>query len=142
MDASTLEQLAANIKAWGNELGFSAIGIADVDLGNAEEKLLRWLKQNYHGTMDYMARHGAKRARPAELVPGTLRVISVRQDYSVDEVRDSHEVLKDGARAFVARYAMGRDYHKILRGKLKRLAKKIELPSAIFSIACSPTARR
>ena len=132
MNASTLDQLAANIKAWGNELGFSAIGIADVDLGNAEEKLLRWLEQNYHGTMDYMARHGAKRARPSELVPGTLRVISVRQDYSTDDVRDSDEVLKDGARAFVARYAMGRDYHKILRGKLKQLAKEIELAVGEF----------
>ena len=117
MNATTLDQLAANIKTWGDELGFSAVGIADVDLANAEEKLLHWLEQNYHGTMDYMARHGVKRARPAELVPGTLRVISVRHDYSVDEVRDSHEVLQDGERAFVARYALGRGYHKILRGK-------------------------
>ena len=126
MNASMLDQLATNIKTWGNELGFSAVGIADVELGNAEEKLLRWLEQNYHGTMDYMARHGVKRARPAELVPGTLRVICVRQDYSVAAVRDSEEVLADGERAFVARYALGRDYHKILRGKLKRLAEKIE----------------
>ena len=126
MNASMLNQLAANIKTWGNDLGFSAVGVADVDLANAEEKLLYWLEQNYHGTMDYMARHGAKRSRPAELVPGTLRVISVRHDYSVDSVRDSNEVLEDGERAFIARYAMGRDYHKILRGKLKQLVQKIE----------------
>ena len=126
MNASTLDQLAANIKMWGTELGFSAVGIADVDLGNAEEKLLRWLENDYHGTMDYMARHGVKRARPAELVPGTLRVISLRHDYSADDVRDSNEVLEDGERAFVARYALGRDYHKILRSKLKRVAEKIE----------------
>ncbi len=122
----SLDQLAQDIKTWGVELGFSAIGIADVDLHEAEEKLLRWLEQNYHGTMDYMARHGVKRARPADLVPGTLRVISVRHDYSVDEVCDSDAVLADHERAFIARYALGRDYHKILRGKLKRLAEKIE----------------
>ncbi len=126
MNNSTLDQLAGSIKTWGKDLGFSAVGIADVDLRDAEEKLLRWLENNYHGTMDYMARHGAKRARPAELVPGTLRVISVRHDYCVDEVRDSNEILGNGERAFIARYALGRDYHKILRGKLKRLAKKIE----------------
>ena len=122
----SLDQLARDIKTWGVELGFSAVGIADVDLRQAEEKLLRWLEQNYHGTMDYMARHGVKRARPAELVPGTLRVISVRHDYSVDEVCDSDAVLADRERAFIARYALGRDYHKILRGKLQRLAEKIE----------------
>ncbi len=122
----SLDQLARDIKTWGVELGFSAVGIADVDLHEAEEKLLRWLEQNYHGAMDYMARHGVKRARPAELVPGTLRVISVRHDYSVDEVCDSDAVLADRERAFIARYALGRDYHKIMRGKLKRLAEKIE----------------
>ncbi len=122
----SLDQLAQDIKTWGVELGFSAVGIADVDLHEAEEKLLSWLEQNYHGAMDYMARHGVKRARPAELVPGTLRVISVRHDYSVDKVCDSDTVLADRERAFIARYALGRDYHKILRGKLKRLAEKIE----------------
>ena len=127
-----LDQLAANIKSWGNELGFSAVGITDVDLSNAEEKLLRWLEQNYHGTMDYMARHGVKRARPAELVPGTLRVICMRHDYSTEAVCDSDEVLRDGERAFIARYALGRDYHKILRGKLKRLTEKIEVAIGDF----------
>jgi epoxyqueuosine reductase len=132
--AYDLDQLARDIKAWGIELGFSAAGIADVDLHEAEEKLRQWLAQHYHGTMDYMARHGTKRTRPAELVPGTLRVISVRHDYSTPEVADSEEVLADGERAFIARYALGRDYHKILRGKLKRLAQKIE--TAVGEFQC------
>ena len=121
-----LDQLAHNIKTWGTQLGFSAVGISDVDLSVAEKKLQQWLAQQYHGTMDYMARHGTKRTRPAELVPGTLRVISVRQDYSVREVADSGAVLADGERAFIARYALGRDYHKVLRNKLQQLAEKIE----------------
>ncbi len=121
-----LAGLATQIKFWGKALGFSAVGIADIDLSQAEEKLLRWLEKNYHGTMGYMARHGTKRSRPAELVPGTLRVISVRHDYSVEDVQDGDQVLANGEKAFIARYALGRDYHKILRGKLKRLAEQIE----------------
>ncbi len=130
--APDLDQLARDIKTWGKELGFSAVGVADVDLHQAEEKLQQWLAQKYHGTMDYMARHGTKRTRPADLVPGTLRVISVRHDYSTPEVADSEQVLADGERAFIARYALGRDYHKILRGKLKRLAEKIETAIGAF----------
>ncbi|MDQ3260190.1 MAG: tRNA epoxyqueuosine(34) reductase QueG [Pseudomonadota bacterium] len=130
--ASDLEQLARNIKTWGLDLGFSAVGIADVDLHTAEDKLQQWLAQQYHGTMDYMARYGTKRTRPAELVPGTLRVISVRHDYSTPDVADSEAVLADGEHAFIARYALGRDYHKILRGKLKRLAEKIETTVGSF----------
>jgi epoxyqueuosine reductase len=121
-----LAKLAQQIKSWGHEMEFSAVGIADVDLASAEKNLLRWLEKNYHGTMGYMARHGTKRSRPAELVPGTLRVISVRHDYSVADSQNSDEVLANGEQAFIARYALGRDYHKILRGKLKRLAEKIE----------------
>ncbi len=121
-----LADLAEQIKSWGKSLGFSAIGIADVDLASAETNLLAWLEKSYHGTMDYMARHGTKRSRPAELVPGTLRVISARHDYSVADAQDSDENLANGEQAFIARYALGRDYHKILRGKLKRLAEKIE----------------
>lgn len=127
-----LDQVARDIKAWGTQLGFSAVGIADVDLHEAEKKLRRWLAQQYHGTMDYMARHGAKRTRPAELVPGTVRVISVRHDYSPSHVADSKKVLADGERAFIARYALGRDYHMILRAKLKRLAEKIETAAGAF----------
>lgn len=118
--------LASDIKTWGLELGFSAIGIADVDLSQAEEKLRTWLDQHYHGTMDYMARHGTRRTRPAELVPGTLRIISVRHDYSTLTAASSEQILESRKKAFIARYALGRDYHKILRSKLQRLALKIQ----------------
>ncbi len=116
--------LATCIKAWGGELGFQAVGIAQADLGQAEQRLLDWLAQGYHGEMDYMARHGARRARPAALVPGTLCVISVRMDY-LPEAAASARVLADPDQAFIARYALGRDYHKVLRSRLQRLADRV-----------------
>ena len=119
-----LAHLAVAIKAWGRELGFQATGIADVDLGAAESGLAEWLAHGFHGEMGYMARHGASRARPAELVPGTVRVISVRIDY-LPEAAPSESVLADGAKAFVSRYALGRDYHKVLRARLQKLADRI-----------------
>jgi epoxyqueuosine reductase len=132
MDADTptrraspdLAPLAATIKAWGRELGFDAIGVADADLGAAEHRLAEWLARGFHGEMDYMARHGARRARPAELVPGTLRVISARMDY-LPEAADADAVLGERTRAYISRYALGRDYHKVLRGRLQRLADRI-----------------
>lgn len=123
--------LAATIKAWGSELGFQAVGIADVDLGPAEQRLLAWLAAGRHGELDYMARHGARRARPAELVPGTVRVISARMDY-LPEAADSWQVMDDGERAFVSRYALGRDYHKVLRGRLQRLADRVAVEIGAF----------
>src|SRR5574342_175679 len=117
--------LAATIKTWGRELGFQAIGIADTDLSAAEPRLAAWIERGFSGEMDYMRRHGAKRTRPAGLIPGTVRVISARMDYR-PRSSDSSEILGDRGRAFVARYALGRDYHKVLRGRLKRLAKRIE----------------
>jgi epoxyqueuosine reductase len=123
--------LAATIKAWGGELGFQAVGIADVDLGPAEQRLLEWLSAGRHGELDYMARHGAKRARPAELVPGTVRVITARMDY-LPEAVDSWQVVEDGERAFVSRYALGRDYHKVLRGRLQRLADRVAAEIGAF----------
>jgi len=117
-------QLAVTIKAWGGELGFQAVGITDVDLDAAAPRLLDWLAAGRHGELDYMARHGAKRARPAELVPGTVRVISARMDY-LPEASGSERVLADGTRAFVSRYALGRDYHKVLRARLRQLADRI-----------------
>jgi epoxyqueuosine reductase len=123
--APDLAQLAARIKQWGLELGFQAVGIADTDLGQAEERLLAWLAAGMHGEMDYMAKHGAKRARPAELVPGTLRVISLRMNYQPPAARDSWEVMQDSTRAFVSRYALGRDYHKVLRNRIEQLARRI-----------------
>jgi epoxyqueuosine reductase len=120
-----LAALAAAVKTWGRELGFQAVGIADADLGRAEARLAEWLARGFHGELDYMARHGAKRARPAALVPGTLRVISARMDYS-PAAADAAATLADGARAYVSRYALGRDYHKVLRARLQRLADRIE----------------
>jgi len=112
--------LAAEIKQWGRALGFQAVGIADCDLAAAEPRLLEWLARGWHGEMEYMARHGARRARPAELVPGTLRVISCRMDYL-----PAREPADDPARALIARYARGRDYHKVLRSRLQALCDRI-----------------
>ena len=123
-DRDDLNALALTIKTWARELGFQAVGIADVDLSAAEPLLLKWLARGFHGEMDYMARHGVRRARPAELVPGTVRVISVRLDY-MPAAESAEAVLADSERAFVARYALGRDYHKVLRGRLQQLADRI-----------------
>ncbi|MBI5889804.1 MAG: tRNA epoxyqueuosine(34) reductase QueG [Nitrosomonadales bacterium] len=122
--------LAARIKAWGAALGFQAVGIGDTHLEAAETHLLQWLAEGHHGAMDYMAKHGAKRARPDELVPGTLRVISVRMNYDPEQALDSRAVLADGSRAFVSRYALGRDYHKVLRNRLEKLAQQIRSEAA------------
>src|SRR6266478_1728513 len=116
--------LAATVKTWGRELGFQAVGIADTDLAAVEPGLAAWLERGFAGELDYMRKHGAKRTRPASLVPGTLRIISARMDYRPDAA-DSERILEDGSKAFVARYALGRDYHKVLRARLRRLAEKI-----------------
>lgn len=118
--------LKAQIKAWALELGFANMGVAGIDLGDAEAALADWLAAGFHGEMDYMARHGTKRARPAELVPGTLSVISVRMDYWSEGDRAVAETaLADGNRAYISRYALGRDYHKVLRNRLQKLAGRI-----------------
>lgn len=123
--------LAATIKMWGRELGFQAVGIADTDLSAAEPRLGAWLESGFGGELHYMRKHGAKRTRPARLVPGTLRVISARMDYR-PSASDSGETLSDGSRAFVARYALGRDYHKLMRSRLKRLAGRIATEIGAF----------
>ena len=120
-----LSALARDIRAWGRELGFGEIGIADTGLEAEEARLIAWLELGFHGEMDYMARHGARRARPAELVPGTLRVITARLDYLAPGARDAAATLADDGKAYVSRYALGRDYHKVLRAKLARLAARI-----------------
>ena len=120
-----LIQLAQHIKQWGRALGFAEVGIADCDLSAAETGLLAWLDQAFHGEMDYMAAHGVKRSRPADLVPGTLRIISVRLDYFPPAAADPHAVMADADAAYLARYALGRDYHKVLRNRLQSLAEKI-----------------
>ena len=119
--------LAQQIKAWGAELGFQAVGIADADLSAAEPRLLEWLAQGWHGEMEYMARHGTLRARPQELHPGTLRVISCRMDYLQGETEED-----DPQRAQIARYARGRDYHKVLRSRLQALCERIKAEVGAF----------
>ena len=119
-----LSGLAATIKAWGRELGFQAVGVADIDLAGAWAQLAEWVSRGYHGEMNYMAKHGSRRSRPEELVPGTLRVICARMDYR-PEAADSAQVLGEGGKAFVARYALGRDYHNLVRARLQSLAVRI-----------------
>jgi epoxyqueuosine reductase len=126
-------ELAGRIREWGAELGFQAVGIGNTDLAEAETRLMEWLANGYHGEMDYMAKHGAKRARPAALIPGTQRVISLRMDYFPAQAADSWAVLQDGSRAYISRYALGRDYHKVLRARLERLAQKIRAEIGEFS---------
>ena len=119
-----LAALAEKVKSWGRELGFQAVGIADTDLSEAEPRLRAWLASGFAGELDYMRKHGGKRTQPASLVPGTLRIISARMDYR-PRATESWSVLADGSKAFVARYALGRDYHKVLRGRLRQLAERI-----------------
>ncbi|KHL68187.1 iron-sulfur cluster binding protein [Pseudomonas flexibilis] len=120
-----LDTLARSIKDWGRELGFQQVGIADVDLGTHEQYLQDWLAAGYQGEMDYMAAHGHKRSRPAELVEGTRRVISVRMDYLPGDTGMA-ERLADPEQAYVSRYALGRDYHKLVRKRLQQLAERIQ----------------
>jgi len=117
--------LVLDIKRWGSELGFQQVGIADCELGEAETRLLEWVGKGYHGEMEYLERHGTKRSRPAELIPGTLRVIAARMNYTPPNARDTAEVLADGSRAFISRYALGRDYHKLMRRRMQLLADRI-----------------
>ncbi len=118
-------QLAGRIRTWARELGFQRCGVAGVELGEDEAHLLDWLAAGRHGDMAWMAQHGTRRSRPAELRPGTLRVISVRMDYAGSEPEADWTALADGERAYVARYARGRDYHKLLRTRLQKLADRI-----------------
>lgn len=119
--------LAARIKTWGTELGFTKMGITGVELDEDEVHLLAWLREGRHGTMDYMQRHGTRRSRPAELQPGTIRVISARMDYSPTgaDAEAAWRTLRDGEQAYIARYALGRDYHKLIRNRLQKLADRI-----------------
>lgn len=120
------EKLVRQIKSWGLELGFQQLGITDIELENAESRLKEWLRAKYHGEMEYMARHGNRRSRPGELVPNTVRVISARMDFLPDEKTPPAAILEKGDRAYIARYALGRDYHKVLRKRLQKLADRIE----------------
>jgi len=127
--------LANKIKQWGLELGFDKVGICDINLSQYEQTLQAWLDAGYHGEMEWMARHGMMRARPAELLPGTLRVISVRMQYLPEEAKFA-QTLNNPAHAYISRYALGRDYHKLLRNQLKKLGDKIQ--HEIPELNCRP----
>ncbi len=118
-------QLAQKIKTWGQELGFQKIAISNASTGEHEGHLQRWLEKGYHGEMEYMSRHGTKRSRPSELQPGTARVITARMDYLPADTQ-LVEVLKDSSKAYISRYTLGRDYHKLIRKRLTQLGKRVE----------------
>src|SRR6056297_4157548 len=120
-----MSELAARIRAWAEELGFQQCGIARPELAADEARLARWLAEGRHGTMHYMEKHGTRRSRPAELVPGTVSVICVRMDYLPEQAEDARQLLDHPSRAYVSRYALGRDYHKVLRRRLQRLSERI-----------------
>jgi epoxyqueuosine reductase len=125
LPAIDLAALRARVLELAREMGFQRCGISGVDLGEDEAHLADWLARGLYGSMDWMARHGLMRARPAELLPGTVRVISVGLDYGRRDDGEAWETLASGERAYVARYALGRDYHKLMRGRLQKLADRI-----------------
>ncbi len=117
--------LLDRIREWGDALGFQALGFTGVDLQQHEEYLQKWLAKGYHGEMEWMARHGSKRSQPNALVPGTCTVITARMDY-LPEGADAEQVLSQSELAYISRYALGRDYHKLMRARLAKLARQIE----------------
>ncbi|MBH3345851.1 tRNA epoxyqueuosine(34) reductase QueG [Pseudomonas parafulva] len=127
MSASTpdLDALAHNIKLWGQELGFAHVGIAGIDLGEHEHHLQRWLDAGYQGEMEYLGAHGSKRAHPEQLIPGTVRVVSLRMDYLPGDTQMAQR-LAQPEKAYVSRYALGRDYHKLVRKRVQSLADRIQ----------------
>ncbi|MDC8773145.1 tRNA epoxyqueuosine(34) reductase QueG [Roseateles albus] len=130
IDAKTLAELLEQLRGWALELGFSQIGVADIDLSSAEPGLLAWLEAGFHGQMHYMQAHGLKRARPAELVPGTVRVLTARMDYLPRDTPPDWQAIEwaglaDPQRAQLSIYARGRDYHKVLRNRLQQLATQL-----------------
>jgi epoxyqueuosine reductase len=124
--------MARRLRAMAGEFGFQRFGITGIELAQDEAHLQRWLDEGLHGTMDWMARHGDKRARPDALIPGTLRVISVGLDYGRNDSDDAWQTLADGRRAYVARYALGRDYHKLMRNRLQKLAERMQQEVGAF----------
>lgn len=124
--------LAARVRALAGEFGFQRCGIAGIELGKDEDYLRDWLAQGLYGSMAWMAQHGDKRSRPQDLIPGTLRVISVGLDYGRNDSDDAWDTLADGRRAYVARYALGRDYHKLMRNRLQKLAEQLQKEFGAF----------
>ena len=126
--SSTLDQaeLLAKIRVWSQQLGFQQLGVSGIELAEDEKRLLEWLDRGEHGEMRYMQRHGTLRSRPEQLLPGTLRVLSLRMDYFPREAVDAWSVIEQPDLAYVSRYAVGRDYHKLIRGRIAKLARLIE----------------
>jgi len=135
-DLEKKSQLSERIKSWGTELGFQQIGITTTALEEDETYLINWLEQGRQGEMKYMESHGTKRSRPSDLVPGTVSVISVRMDYLPPSSKHPMQVLNNNELAYVSRYAMGRDYHKLMRRRLQKLATKIEEQYGAFGYRC------
>ena len=118
--AKDLTSVKAQMKLWASELGFCMIGIAGTDLSQEEARLFEWLADGRHGDMHYMAKHGGRRTKPDAIHPGTIRVVSVRMDYFPDSATPPTEILQDSTRGYVSRYALGRDYHRLMRRKLQK----------------------
>jgi len=129
-------KLSKNIKKWGTELGFQQIGITATGLNNDEMHLMNWLSKGRHGEMSYMMSHGTKRSRPNELLPGTISIICARMDYFPPSSKHPAQVLRNKNLAYISRYATGRDYHKIIRRRLEKLAKKINSNYGEFGYRC------
>ncbi len=119
-------ELAQQIKHWGIELGFDKVGITDTELDKHEAYLLNWLAAGHHGTMEYMSKHGNKRTQPEKLIPGTIRIISTRINYQAPDAKNEEDVLMNNSLAYISRYTLGRDYHKVIRKRLQKLAERIE----------------
>lgn len=124
--ALNADDLLKEMQTWAQAFGFQQLGISDIDLSASEQQLIEWLNAGFHGEMDYMARHGSMRSRPEQLVPGTVRVISVRMDYWPEATAEPWSVIDNDQLGFVSRYALGRDYHKLMRKRLQKLADKIQ----------------
>ena len=120
------QDLLSRMQRWARSYGFQALGVSGIDLSEAERHLQDWLAKGFHGEMSFMEKHGSKRTHPEQLIDGTLRVISVRMDYWPGEAAEPWKVMADGEKAFISRYALGRDYHKLMRKRLAKLAAKIE----------------
>jgi epoxyqueuosine reductase len=124
LSAAALDNLVTDIRLWGEQAGFQQVAISNIDLEQHQQHLQQWLDRHYHGEMHFMEKHGEKRSHPEQLLPGTLRVITVRLDYLPQE-NELQQTLGDPNKAYISRYALGRDYHKLMRKRLARLAEKI-----------------
>ena len=129
---SNFTELAQQIKIWGIDLGFDEVGITNTELDEHETHLMNWLAAGRHGEMHYMSRHGTKRSQPGKLIPGTIRIISTRINYQAPNAKNEEDVLNNKNQAYISRYALGRDYHKVIRRRLQKLAEQIETKVGSF----------